>query len=99
MSAEVFDQHQVAAGFIPLVVKNRPAVGGNFDVVSDAPLHRQNFPRLTSGELVETNVREALLVAWFEEVDTLFTHPIPDGIEHLGFFTSCGRHSPDAAVR
>ena len=60
-SSEILHEHQVAAGLIPLRVENIPSVGGSLDVITDPPLDRTDFPRLTGGELVETDVGVILM--------------------------------------
>jgi hypothetical protein len=58
---EILDQHEDAARSVRLRVKNRPAVGGNRDMVIHGPLNGQDFPDLARGEFVEADVTVSIL--------------------------------------
>ena len=66
---EILDQHEDTAGFVRLREKNRPAVGGNRDVVIYGPLNCQDFPDLAASEFVEAEVTVSHFVGRPEEVN------------------------------
>src|SRR5271157_1947121 len=96
---EILDQHEDAARFIRLRVKNRPTVGGNRDMVIHGTLNCQDFPSLAASEFVEADITVSHFVGCSEKVNALLhNRPLAftmHGVENLGFLTAIDLGSPD----
>ena len=98
--AEIFDQHQNPAKFVPLWVKNRSAVGRSRDMVIYDTLNCQDLPDLPGIVFVEADVTVSHFVGSSEEVNPFLPHtPLAFAmhrIENFRFLISFHRGSPDA---